>query len=67
MKEIITTTDIQILEIALIYYKTDKSRSNVMSDKEYDRLMEILNKMNHLCTDKNDYSLEMEIKERRED
>ena len=50
MKDIITTTDIQILEIALIYYKTDKSRSNVMSDKEYDRLMEILNKMNHLCT-----------------
>lgn len=61
MKEIITTTDIQILEIALIYYKTESSRSKVMSDKEYDRLMEILTKMNCLCTDKNDYSLVMEV------
>ena len=66
MRETITTTDIQILEIALIYYKTESSRSKVMSDKEYDRLMEILDKMNHLCTKENNYSLEMAIRERRE-
>ena len=65
MKEIITTTDIQILEIALIYYKTESLRSKVMSDKEYDRLMEILDKMNHLCTKENGYSLEMTIKEQK--
>ena len=61
LTEIITTHDIQILEIALIYYHTEGSK--VLSEEDYNRLSEILVKMNRLCTKENGYSLEMTVRE----
>ena len=53
------TYDIQLLDIALICYQS--MRNDTLTDKDRERLSNMLAKLNNLCTKDNDYTLKITV------
>lgn len=51
------TYDIQLLDIALIEYKSD----DVLTKDDKQRLQDKLTELNNLCTEENDYTLTITV------
>lgn len=64
MEFTINTHDLQKTLIALINSKVC-CKSTILTDKDYDRLMDMFESMNKLCSAENDWTLSVSVNENR--